>query len=108
MKNRGGYIDPPGCNRVKDFLSKGGRSVETHKLCIIMLINPSLQNFSEKLFFAGISVNRNVTFKTNLYLLWSLPLNTSSILKLAHCEHSFNSTTNLFNTIWGYEWLRIG
>ena len=46
------YLTKASCkiaaSSLKDFLSKGRKSAKTHKLCIIMLINPSSYNFSEK------------------------------------------------------------
>ena len=36
---------------LKRFLSKIGKSAKAHKSCIIMLINPSLYNFLEKIIF---------------------------------------------------------
>ena len=48
-------------------------------------------NFSEKLFFAGISAYKNATFKANFYLLWSLPLNAflKCIKKWSHISIGF-------------------
>ena len=39
------YLNKASCeisaSSLKDFLNKGRKSAKTHKLCIIMLINPS-------------------------------------------------------------------
>ena len=44
---------------LKDFLSKGKKSAKKHKLCIIMLINPSLYDFLEKnIFDLQIAIDR--------------------------------------------------
>ena len=64
------------CGECDDLLSWVGGSVAMIVKYLYRLASGGQNiNFWEKLCFAGILVYKKATFKTNSYLLWSVPLN---------------------------------
>ena len=102
------------CGECDDLLSWVGGSVAMIVKYLYRLASGGQNiNFWEKSFFAGISAYKTSTFKTNLYLLWSLPLtvptcpfhvsNVSSDLSTPpqhqQCQHFYWNSIKIFRQI---------